>query len=66
MTGVKARFRQSGGVITETQKRGLRGAYLLRTGGALSAGESLCWHIVVDLERSQADCSDLRRAWGAR
>jgi hypothetical protein len=45
----------------ESLMRGVRGAYLVNTEFKLGGGDSRQWHIIADVEKTQADVIDLRK-----
>jgi hypothetical protein len=53
------RFRRGESLTQETQKRGLRGAYLINAAFDLAATSSCRWLLVANVEQSQADTTAL-------
>ncbi len=53
-------FLEGGGIQTETHKRGIRGSYFVNASASLTAGESVEWHFVANIEQSQAAVIALR------
>jgi hypothetical protein len=54
-------FRLGKPLTRETQKRGIRGAYLVNTTLELAPGASQNWQLVADVERTQGQAVDLRK-----
>ena len=53
-------FREGGQLSTETHKRGIRGSYFVGASLCLGKGDSAAWHLVANLEQSQADVVALK------
>jgi hypothetical protein len=54
-------FRRGEPLQQEQRKRGIRGAYFVRSGFELAAGERRSWQIVADIERTQGQVGQLIR-----
>ena len=54
-------FRLGKPLTRETQKRGIRGAYLVNATLELAPGASQSWQLVADVERTQGQAVDLRK-----
>ncbi len=54
-------FHRGEPMVQEDRKRGIRGAYFLRTSLVLPGGESRRWQIVADIERTQGQVLDVIR-----
>ena len=54
-------FREGGSLTTERHKRGIRGSYFVGASMSLANGDSTTWHLVSNIEQSQADVVALKR-----
>jgi hypothetical protein len=54
-------FRKKGEVIQETDVRGSRGAYFIKSSFTLNKNQSACWYIVSDVDRDSSDISALKK-----
>jgi hypothetical protein len=61
-----SQFKQGRDVTIRSTTRGVRGAYLLKTSLQLAAQQTQSWYIVADLEKTQADISELSQALGTK
>lgn len=57
-------FRSGGAVLEEPLTRGTRGAYLVNATVDLKAGSKRNWHLIADIEKSQAQAVELRNQLG--
>ena len=60
-TGQLEQFRLGKPLTRETNKRGVRGIYLVNTALDIAAGASRDWQILADIERSQIQAVELRK-----
>ena len=54
-------FREGAEVLSERQRRGIRGSYFCAHSRTLAEGDTCKWRMVIDAEQSQAELVELRR-----